>query len=152
MPTTSQFIFVSAFVSTFALLYVSTSYIGEYLKSKGWDINDLILIGLEKKDFGDEPPPKMLSFSDVVSAIKQDTGAQAAAVAGLLTVVFVLAKALKSSEFFVFYLSRTLEVSCISSFRQRRNRYWILMNGKNSLSRRSSPFLPIRRCKLLFPH
>lgn len=99
MPSASQLVFLSTFVATFAALYAFTSYIGAYLRSKGWNVGDIILIGLEKKDFGSEPPPKMLSVDDVVNIVKVDKSAQAAVVAGVLTIIFLLSRAFKSSTF-----------------------------------------------------
>ncbi|EJD04162.1 NADH-cytochrome b5 reductase [Fomitiporia mediterranea MF3/22] len=98
MPSAPQLLFLFSFVSTFAVLYLGTSALGSYLRSNGWDINDLILIGLQKKDFTTESPPKMLSFTDVINTIKADQSAQAAAAVGLLTIVFILSKLLKSKK------------------------------------------------------
>ncbi|KAI5122579.1 hypothetical protein M0805_004796 [Coniferiporia weirii] len=98
MPNLAQLVFVSAFVSTFVLLYSITSYFSALLAARGWHVTDIILIGLEKKDFTNEPPPKMLSATDIVNTIKADKSAQAAAVAGVFTVVFLLSKLFKSAK------------------------------------------------------
>ena len=100
MPGLAQVVFISSFIGTFAFLYVGTSYISAFLRSKGYDIGDLILIGLEKKDFSQEPPPKMWTAGDVVEIVKADKSAQAAVLAGVVTVAFLLSKVFKSSEWF----------------------------------------------------
>ncbi|KAH8120119.1 NADH-cytochrome b5 reductase [Phellopilus nigrolimitatus] len=98
MPNLAQLIFLLTFVTTFATLYVLSSCISLQLKARGWDINDLILIGLEKKDFTREQPPKMLSAVDIIDTVKADRSAQAAAFAGVITIVFLLSKVFKSKK------------------------------------------------------
>lgn len=117
-----QFVFLSAFVGTFAALYALTSYVGTYLRSKGWDVRDIILIGLEKKDFSSEPPPKMWSASDVVNVVKADRSAQAAVIAGVLTVFFLLSKAFKASKYSLRVRTRCTLLTRASRW-QRRSRF-----------------------------
>ena len=102
MPILPQLVFDASFVGTFAALYFLTSYIGELLRSYGYDVSDIILIGLEKKDFGGNPLPKMWSAADVVNIVKADKSVQAAVVAGVVTIVFLLSKVLKSSRCFLW--------------------------------------------------
>lgn len=98
MPTFALAAFLGSFITTFVVLYFLSSFISAQLRARGWDIHDIILIGLEKKDFGNEPPPKMLTFSTIVETIKLEKSAQIAVAAGVLTVVFLLTKLVKPSE------------------------------------------------------
>ena len=97
MPLVNHVAFVLSFVSTFACLYISTSYAGAWLRARGWDVSDIILIGLEKKNFSDGPPPKMLSFEEVVNTVKADKSAQVAVACGIATIVFLLSRLISSS-------------------------------------------------------
>lgn len=99
MPNFAQLLFLSSFITTFVALYFLTSFISAQLRARGWDINDIILIGLEKRDLGNEPSPKMLSFSAAVEAVKMERSAQVAVAAGLLSVVFILTKLVKRRTF-----------------------------------------------------
>ena len=107
MPLVTHLVFAGSFLTTLAFLYFGSAYLGAYLRSRGWDINDLILIGLEKKDLGfdSSPPPDMPSFADILHTVQTDRNVQAAAVAGLLTVAFIFAKVFRSSKLFFRELS-----------------------------------------------
>ncbi|THH06372.1 hypothetical protein EW145_g4134 [Phellinidium pouzarii] len=94
---TTHTVFALAFVSTSALLFYISSYISALLAARGWHVSDIILIGLDKKDFPNEPSPEMFSATDVINTIKTDRNTQAAAVAGIVTVVFILSKVFKST-------------------------------------------------------
>lgn len=97
MPTIAHAAFLGSFITTFVVLYLLSSFISAQLRARGWDIRDIILIGLDKKDFGNEPPPEMLSFSTIVETIKLEKSAQVAVAAGFLTVVYLLTKLVKPS-------------------------------------------------------
>ena len=109
MPRVSQLVFFSSFFGTFFVLYQVTSYISRVLKSHGWDINDIILLGLEKKDLTQEPIPKMLSTKDILTTLKADGATQAAAAAGLITALLILvsfSKIFKSSMLYLVIAAR----------------------------------------------
>ncbi|OCB86110.1 NADH-cytochrome b5 reductase [Sanghuangporus baumii] len=109
-------VFALSFVSTFAFLYISTSYAGAWLRAHGWDVNDIILIGLEKKNFTDEPPPKMLSFADVVNAVNADKSAQVAVACGIATIVFLLSRLVRLRKKPVLDPSKWKEFPLVTKF------------------------------------
>ena len=109
MPNFAQVLFLSSFAVTFALLYYLSTLAGAYLRAHGWDVNDIILIGLEKKDLGSEPPQKLPSMAALVEALSTDRTAQVALLAGVAGSIFVLTRFFAPSQ---FYLSLSFE--CLS--------------------------------------
>ncbi|KAL5495457.1 CBR1 [Sanghuangporus weigelae] len=116
MPNLHHAVFALSFVSTFAFLYISTSYVGAWLKAHGWDVNDIILIGLEKKNFTDGSPPKMLSFADVVNAVKADKSAQVAVACGIATIIFLLSRLVRPRKKPVLDPSEWKEFPLVAKF------------------------------------
>lgn len=99
MPNLAQFTFLASFISTFVFLYLSTSYISFALRSRGWDINNLILLGLEKKDLGTESVPELHPLAAIWEVVKMDQTTQIALLTGLVTIgVLLLTKFWKPSK------------------------------------------------------
>jgi cytochrome-b5 reductase len=61
MPNKYQFAFLTTFVSVFSALILLSRFLNSKLKEAGYDINNLILLGLPKEPIPD-PDPAMSSF------------------------------------------------------------------------------------------
>lgn len=103
MAVIEHVVFVASFISTFILLYVVSSFASAYLKSLGYDINDLILIGLEKKNHPVEQVPEPFSMSAFVDSLRLDRPSQFALAAGVVSVVFLVVKLMKPSMWIFFW-------------------------------------------------
>ncbi|TDL28689.1 NADH-cytochrome b5 reductase [Rickenella mellea] len=74
MPNRLQLSFVLSFVATFVALLLTSRFIGAQLRARGYDVNDLILIGLPKN----QPPmtDNMSSPAELLAALKTDRNTQ----------------------------------------------------------------------------
>jgi len=84
-----QVAFVFSFVASFFALFFASRYLGNLLRSYGYDINDLILIGLEKKkNVTTENPFKMTATVSLLQSLLEERATQALAVViGLIGVL-----------------------------------------------------------------
>ena len=90
-------ILVTTFITTSCILFFLSSLLSAFLRSRGWDINDLILIGLEKKDLGDtDMASSPLSFVEIFTSNKN--GNLIALALGVFTTVLLMVKFTKSSK------------------------------------------------------
>jgi cytochrome-b5 reductase len=83
MPNRYQLTFLASFVLTFACLYIVSEYISAALKSAGYDISQLILIGLPKTNMTSGEPLAVhgqnFATSDFLSRMQQSGYMQIAA-------------------------------------------------------------------------
>lgn len=92
MPSSFQLVFVSSFVLTFAALFFSWQFAQAKLREAGYEVSDLILIGLERKNTSSssihEPAERFDSASqDIVGKSGANMSSYAQLFALVLTVV-----------------------------------------------------------------
>jgi cytochrome-b5 reductase len=108
MPNRYQIAFIASFLLTFAVLYAASTYIGGKLKAAGYDITELILIGLPRNTSmsADNPP---MSF-DFVAQLQQGGYLQLAALLlAALSSYFIYTKFSPKSAFAFLFVQNGLK-------------------------------------------
>lgn len=132
----SQVAFLLSFVFTFALLFSIKYFVGSYLRSKGFHLSDLILIGLPK----DPEHPQMGShsfkdFSDNFRAAVGNIDVATVATsptfiltAGVIVATFIWTKVLHTG------MPLFIPVLLLTVTRQAAPKVWTPKSGANSRS------------------
>jgi hypothetical protein len=109
MPNRYQFAFVASFLLTFAVLFVASTYIGVKLRAAGYDISELILIGLPENTSMSTSDPLVQgqTTSDFLAQLQQGGYAQLVALLlATLSSLFIYSKFGPSQSASLSYSSR----------------------------------------------
>lgn len=167
MPNKHQLAFLASFLSVFFSLVFISRYLGARLREAGYDINNLILLGLPKDNSTPTTPPlsvvsKMAAeqasafFHDIVSANfhavrvpyagTYDFVAVASSPTFLITGAVILATAFLAKVLHTGALVPSPLFHLISHTQQAAQSLLTPTSGKNSLSRKRSGCRPIPPC------
>lgn len=99
MPNLNQFAFLLSFGATFGALFLLSRLVSAQLKAHGYDISDIVLIGLPKPEPGHIPKYNVSSGTPFMDQLSSTSGAQLAAIViGVCGALFLYLKFTGSSK------------------------------------------------------